>query len=71
MWSDALAVLIGLTTGAAMSISTSCVWCVLHLPARLSDRLRALSPRSCAWAISAGLMASALRMALGLTLPAP
>lgn len=71
VWNDVLAVIIGGVTGAAMCIATSCVWCVLHLPARIQDRLRALSPRSCAFAISCGLLLSALRMCFGLTLGLP
>ena len=51
---DCLALLIGLLTGAAMSISVSCVWGVLLIPARIQDRLQAASPRSITWAICLG-----------------
>lgn len=71
MWTDAIAVLIGLCTGATMSVATSCIWCVLHLPARLQDQLNVLTPHGCAWAISTGLLLSSLRMAVGFTLPLP
>lgn len=71
MWTDAVAILIGLCTGAAMSVATSCIWCVLHLPARLQDQLKVLSPHACAWAISGGLLLSSLRMAVGFTLHLP
>ena len=68
---SALAVLIGLMTGAAMSVAVSCVWCVLLIPARIQDRLQAGSPCSLTWAICTGLMLSALHNALGFTLPLP
>ena len=65
---DCLALLIGLLTGAAMSISASCVWGVLLIPARIQDRLQAASPRSMTWAICLGLMLSTLHDMLGFTL---
>lgn len=68
---DLLAVLIGLMTGAAMSVAVSCVWIVLLIPARVQDRLQAASPRCLTWAIAAGLLLSACHNALGLTLPLP
>lgn len=68
---DAVAILIGLTSGAAMSVAVSCVWCVLLLPARLQDLLRAGNPRLMTWALCAGLMLASLRNALGLALPLP
>ena len=68
---DCLALLIGLLTGAAMSISVSCVWGVLLIPARIQDRLQAASPRSMTWAICLGLMLSTLHDMLGFTLPLP
>ena len=40
-----LAILIGLMSGAAMSVAVSSVWCVLHLPARIQHLLHAASPR--------------------------
>ena len=69
--SDALAVLIGLLSGAAMSVAVSCVWIVLLIPARVQDRLQSASPCILTWAICAGLMLSALNNALGFTLPLP
>lgn len=71
MWNDLIAVAIGLCTGASMSVAVSCVWCVLHLPARLQDRLNTLTPHACAWAVSGGLIFSSLRMAFGLSLGLP
>ena len=68
---DLLAVLIGLMTGAAMSVAVSCVWCVLLIPARVQDRLQAASPCVLTWAIASGLMLSALHNALGFTLQLP
>jgi len=68
---DFLAVAIGLLTGAAMSISVSCVWAVLLIPARIQDRLQAASPRSMTWAICLGLIFTALHDMLGLALPLP
>lgn len=68
---DALAILIGLMTGAAMSVAVSCVWIVLLIPARVQDRLQGASPRILTWAICTGLMFATLNNALGLTLPLP
>ena len=68
---SALAILIGLLTGAAMSVAVSCVWIVLLIPARVQDRLQGASPRVLTWAICTGLMLSTLHNALGLTLPLP
>ena len=68
---DVLAILIGLLTGAAMSVAVSCVWCVLMIPARIQDRLQASSPCGLTWAICTGVMFSALHNALNLTLPLP
>ena len=68
---DLLAILIGLTTGAAMSVAVSCVWIVLLIPARVQDRLQGASPCVLTWAIAAGLMLTTLNNALGLTLPLP
>ena len=68
---DCLALLIGLLTGAAMSISVSCVWGVLLIPARIQDRMQAASPRSMTWAICLGLMLSTLHDMLGFTLSLP
>ena len=68
---DCLSLLIGLLTGAAMSISVSCVWGVLLIPARIQDRLQAASPRSMTWAICLGLMLSTLHDMLGFTLSLP
>lgn len=68
---DAAAILIGLCTGATMSVAVSCAWCVLHLPARLQDRLGAGSSRLFAWAIVMGLTLSALRTGAGFSLHLP
>lgn len=68
---DLTALLIGLVSGAAMSVAVSCVWVVLLIPARLQDRLQAASPRSLTAAMSAGLLFTALHDMLGLSLPLP
>ncbi len=68
---DLTAVLIGLLTGATMSVAVSCVWCVLLIPARVQDRLQGASPCVLTWAICLGLMLSTLNNALGFTLPLP
>jgi hypothetical protein len=68
---DLLAVLIGLMTGAAMSVAVSCVWVVLLIPARVQDRLQAASPCVLTWAICTGLLFTTLNNALGFSLPLP
>lgn len=68
---DLLAILLGLFTGATMAVAVSCAWCVLHLPARLQDRLRAGSARLYAWAIVIGCTLSALRVGADLSLGLP
>ena len=70
---DLVAPIVGLCTGAAMSVAVSSVWCVLHLPARLQDRLRAGTPRLLTWAIALGLLLSAAQQGawLSLRLPQP
>lgn len=65
------AILIGLMSGAAMSVAVSCVWCVLLIPSRIQDRFQACSPRSLTWALALGLMFSALSNIGGLRLPLP
>lgn len=66
---EALAILIGLMTGGTMAVAVSSVWGVLHLPARVQDRLQACSPRTLTWAIFFGLLLSALHNGLGFSLP--
>lgn len=66
-----VALLIGLMTGAAMSVAVSCAWCVMHLPARLQDRFQAGSPRLYTWAIAAGLLLSALQTGADFSLSLP
>lgn len=65
-------ILIGLASGAAMSVAVSSVWCVLLIPSRVQDRFNAASPRSLTWALACGLLLSTLHNALNLsfTLPA-
>lgn len=63
--------LIGLVTGATMSVAVSCVWVVLLIPARVQDRLQAASPRLLTAAMAAGLLLSALGNALDFTLALP
>lgn len=68
---DAIAILIGLVTGATVSVAVSCVWGVLLLPARVQDRLQAASPRMLTWAMCIGLMLTTLHDALGFSLGLP
>ena len=68
---NALAILLGLLTGATMAVATSCVWNVLLIPARIQDRLQAASPHLLTWAISTGLILCALHDMLGFSLPLP
>lgn len=68
---EILCVLIGLVTGAAMSVALSSVWCVLLIPSRIQDRFRAASPRSLTWALALGLMLAALRTMLSFSLSLP
>lgn len=68
---DALAILIGLVSGATISVAVSCVWGVLLIPARVQDRLQAASPRMLTWAMCLGLMLTALHDALDFTLSLP
>lgn len=68
---DVLAILIGLMSGAAMSVAVSCVWCVLLIPARIQDRLQGASPCLLTWAICTGLVFSTVNNALGFRLPLP
>ncbi len=58
------AILIGLISGATMSVAVSSIWCVLHLPARLQHLFRAASPRLMGFALFLGLMIAALHNAL-------
>lgn len=55
------AALLGLLTGATMAVAISGVWLVLHIPARLQDRLQAASPRLMTWAMYLGLLLAALQ----------
>ncbi|MBR4082091.1 MAG: stage V sporulation protein AB [Clostridia bacterium] len=55
-----LAVLLGLVTGGSMVIAISGVWVVLHLPARISEHLRALGTRGQAAAMILGLSLAGL-----------
>ena len=68
---SALAILLGLLTGAAMSVAVSCVWGVLLIPARVQSVLNAASPKGLTWAICLGLLLSTLHDMLGWTLPLP
>ena len=68
---DLLGAALGLVTGGSMAVAVSCVWCVLQLPARVQDRLRAASPRLLALAMACGLELAALQGALGLGLHLP
>lgn len=66
-----LAILIGLMSGAAMSVAVSSVWCVLHLPARIQHLFHAASPRGMGIALLTGLMLAALHNTMRMTLGLP
>ena len=68
---EGLAALLSLVAGAVMSVTVSCVWTVLHLPARLQDVFQAGSPRMFAWAMLSGLALASVAMTpgIGATLP--
>ena len=68
---NALAIFLGLLTGMGASVSVSCVWGVLLIPARVQDRLQAGSPRLFTWAICIGLMLCTLHDMQGFSLPLP
>ena len=68
---DWVAVLIGLLSGAAISVAVSCVWGVLLIPARIQDRLQAASPRSLTAAMCTGLMLATLHDMQGFSLYLP
>ena len=68
---SALAILLGLLTGATMAVATSCVWGVLLIPARIQDRMQAASPKLLTWALCAGVTLSALHDMLEVHLPLP
>ena len=68
---DLLGAALGLVTGGTMAVAVSCVLCVLQLPARVQDRLRAASPRLLTLAMAAGLELAALQGALGFSLRLP
>lgn len=69
--SSVLAIVIGLMSGAAMSVAVSSVWCVLHIPARIQHLLHAATPRGMTLALFLGLMLAALHNAVGATLGLP
>ncbi len=63
---EGLAALLSLVAGAVMSVTVSCVWTVLHLPARLQDVFQAGSPRMFAWAMLLGLAFASVAMTPGI-----
>ncbi len=63
---EGLAALLSLVAGAVMSVTVSCVWTVLHLPARLQDVFQAGSPRIFAWAMLSGLALASVAMTPGI-----
>ena len=63
---EGLAALLSLVAGAVMSVTVSCVWTVLHLPARLQDVFQAGSPRMFAWAMLSGLAFASVAMTPGI-----
>ena len=66
---EGLAALLSLVAGAVMSVTVSCVWTVLHLPARLQDVFQAGSPRMFAWAMLSGLALASVAMTPGIGAP--
>ena len=68
---EGLAALLSFTAGTVMSVTVSCVWTVLHLPARLQDVFQAGSPRMLAWAMLSGLAlaSAAMTPGIGASLP--
>ena len=68
---EGLAALLSLVAGAVMSVTVSCVWTVLHLPARLQDVFQAGSPRMFAWAMLSGLALASAAMTPGIGAPLP
>ena len=63
---EGLAALLSLVAGAVMSVTVSCVWTVLHLPARLQDVFQTGSPRMFAWAMLSGLALASVAMTPGI-----
>ena len=68
---EGLAALLSLVAGAVMSVTVSCVWTVLHLPARLQDVFQAGAPRMFAWAMLLGLALASVAMTPGIGVPLP
>lgn len=68
---ESLAALLSLVAGAVMSVTVSCVWTVLHLPARLQDVFQAGAPRMFAWAMLSGLAFASVAMTPGIGAPLP
>ena len=68
---EGLAALLSFTAGTVMSVTVSCVWTVLHLPARLQDVFQAGSPRMFAWAMLSGLALASVAMTPGIGAPLP
>lgn len=68
---EGLAAPLSLVAGAVMSVTVSCVWTVLHLPARLQDVFQAGSPRMFAWAMLSGLALASVAMTPGIGAPLP
>ena len=68
---EGLAALLSLVAGAVMSVTVSCVWTVLHLPARLQDVFQAGAPRMFAWAMLSGLAFASVAMTPGIGAPLP
>ncbi len=68
---DVLAVLVGLLSGGTMPIALSCIWVVLLIPARLTDRVQSGTPRQMTWALSLGMLLAAAHNAVGFALPLP
>ena len=65
---ELLMALLSLLAGTVLSVMVSCVWTVLHLPARLQGVFRGGSPRMFAVAMLLGMMGASLSMEPSLTL---
>lgn len=68
---ELLAAVMSLTAGAVMAVMVSCVWAVLHLPARLQDVLRAGTPGGQSVALLLGMVCASLGLTPGIHLHLP
>ncbi len=68
---ELLAAVMSLAAGAVMAVMVSCVWAVLHLPARLQDVFRMGTPKGQSIALLLGMVSAALGLTPGVGLPLP